>query len=136
MPPEVIEFLKTRRVCVLAVEMPDGSPHAATVHFAHAEDPLTFIILTSPTSRKYQAFAKVPARATMVIGTTEQDEQTLQLDGEICLSDNSEFQDLYDKKFPKAGHLFKKDELFTFVPTWWRFSDWTKPKGQMILTSN
>lgn len=134
MNPQVIEYIKTQRVCVLAVEMPDGSPHAAAVHFAHTADPLTFIILTSPESRKYQAFAKVPARATMVIGTTEEGQKTLQLDGEIRLSDNQEFQHLYDEKFPSAQHLFKKDQLFTFTPTWWRFTDWSSGKRIILLS--
>ena len=40
MTPEIINFINSQKVCVLAVEMPDGSPHAATVHFALAEGPV------------------------------------------------------------------------------------------------
>ena len=47
MDNSVIEYLKTQRVGVLAVEMPDGSPHAATVHFAHTESPLVFYFETN-----------------------------------------------------------------------------------------
>src|SRR5437016_1341980 len=112
MNSEVLEYLKTQRVCVIAVQMPDGSPHAATVHFTYIEDPLTFIVLTSPESRKFEALAKGNIQASMVIGTTEEGTHTLQLDGEIRLTDNKEFRQLYDAKFPKAQYLFPKDKLF------------------------
>jgi len=36
---KILDYLKDQRVGVLAVEMLDGSPHGATVHFAHTEDP-------------------------------------------------------------------------------------------------
>lgn len=136
MHPSIAEYLKGERVCVLAVEMPDGAPHAATVHFTYIEEPLTFIVLTNPSTRKYEAFVKNPARATMVIGTTEETLRTFQLDGGASLSDDTELRKLYDEKFPKAAHLFPKDVLFTFTPTWWRFTDWSRPEGKTIYVSD
>lgn len=132
---DVLDYLSTQRVCVLAVEMPDGSPHAATVHFAFDEESETFIIMTNPAYRKHEALAKGVARASMVIGTSEGDTKTFQLDGVVCLSDNENFLNLYLEKFPKAAHIFKKDVLFTFSPTWWRFTDWARPEGKTIFTS-
>ena len=34
---EIAEYLKEERIGVLAVEMLDGSPHAATVHYSYHE---------------------------------------------------------------------------------------------------
>lgn len=120
---------------MLAVQMPDGSPHAATVHFAYTEEPLTFVYMTSPTSRKYESFAKGPTRASVVVGTSEGVVQTLQMDGQVSLSDNEEIQKMYLEKFPEAAHLFKKDVVFTFTPTWWRYTDWSNPGEKVVLVS-
>ena len=53
-PEEVINCINVQRVGVIAVKMPDGSPHGATVHFAYKLNPLTltFIFLTRPTYKK------------------------------------------------------------------------------------
>lgn len=136
MHPEVLKYLKNQRVCVLAVEMPDGSPHAATVHFAYTNEPPTFVIMTNPAYRKHEALAKGVARASLVVGSTEADMRTLQVDGTVCLSDSDELQNVYLEKFPKTTHIFKKDVLFTFTPTWWRFTDWTRPEGKTIYNSD
>jgi uncharacterized protein YhbP (UPF0306 family) len=132
---EIIEFLSTQKTCVLAVQMPDGAPHAATVHFAFVGEPLTFIIMTNPESRKHEAFVGGKAKASLVVGTNFGDEKTFQMDGEVALSDNQEFLNLYHERFPKAAHVFKKDVLFTFTPTWWRYTDWGKEPEKRIITS-
>lgn len=106
MDPRVLEYLQTQRVCVLAVEMPDGSPHAATVNFTYIADPLTFIVMTGPTSRKYEALATGRGRASIVIGVDESDMRTLQLNGYASLFNNGAFQKLYHDKFPKAARMF------------------------------
>ena len=43
MPEEINQYLKDNNIGVLAVEMPDGSHHGATVHFAHSTTPFFFI---------------------------------------------------------------------------------------------
>lgn len=136
MDKEVLDYISTQRVCVLAVEMPDGSPHAATVHFAFDAKSESFIIMTNPAYRKYEALAQGAARASLVIGTSEGVMQTLQLDGEVCLSNSQELLNIYLGVFPKAAHIFQKDVLFTFSPTWWRFTDWANKEGKKILTSD
>ncbi|MES2930679.1 MAG: hypothetical protein V4665_02765 [Patescibacteria group bacterium] len=42
MNKEIIDFINRERIGVLAIEMPDGSPHAATLHFAVHENPPFF----------------------------------------------------------------------------------------------
>lgn len=124
MDSKVLEYLQTQRVCVLAVEMSDGSPHAATVNFTYSLDPLTFIFMTSPSSRKHEALSKGTVRASVVVGVDEEDMRTFQLNGNASLYHNETFLKIYHNKFPRAVHIFPKDVLVSFTPTWWRFTDW------------
>lgn len=135
MHPDALDFLEGQKICVLAVKMPDGTPHAATVHFAFVENPSRFVIMTNPLSRKHEAFASGPASASMVVGMDEESMKTLQMDGTVELSSDSELEEAYCAKFPKAAHVFKKEALFTFTPVWWRFTDWTRPEGKLVLSS-
>lgn len=121
--------------------MLDGSPHAATVHFAHVDNPLVFYFETHKDYRKAQPlFGKLQTRASLVIGSTESNMQTLQLDGAVRLISDEEletYNTVYLGKFPEK--LAKSKDAgfvrFLFIPTWWRFTDWTTPQGKMILTS-
>lgn len=141
MNDSILNYIKTQRVGVLAVEMLDGSPHAATVHFAHTEDPLIFYFETYREYRKAEPlFGKETTRASFVIGSDESNMKTLQLDGiaELLKSDEKESAiSLYLGKFPEKTEKSKdpKFVFFKFTPKWWRFTDWTDPKGKTILTS-
>jgi uncharacterized protein YhbP (UPF0306 family) len=141
-PQDIFDYLKTQRICVLAVEMLDGSPHAATVHFAHTEDPFLFFFETYREYRKAEPlFGREITRASMVIGSDEKDMRTLQLDGNVRLikpEDKQTFEIAYLEKFPKKKEksLDPKFVPFLFTPTWWRFTDWTKPEGKIILVSS
>ncbi len=140
MKPEILEYLSSQRVCVIAVEMPDGSPHAATVHFAHIVDPLTFIVLTEKTYRKAEPlFQKDTVRASVVVGTQEEKEiKTLQLDGIASLTNDPAYIRAYYEKFKDKNReeLEEGDIFFIFTPTWWRFTDWSRPEGKTIITSD
>jgi len=141
MNQEILDFIKMGRVGVLAVEMPDGSPHAATVHYANTENPLVFYFETDRGYRKAEPLlAKETTRASLVIGFDEKEMKTLQIDGTARLLQDEEkgiFQETYLGKFPEKVAMSAKHDLvfFTLTPTWWRFTDWTKPKGKAILTS-
>ena len=135
MHPDALTYLKDQKICVLAVQMPDGAPHAATVHFAFVANPSRFVIMTSPLSRKHEAFVSGPAPASMVVGMDEESMKTLQIDGIVELSSDPELEEAYCAKFPKAAHVFKKKALFTFTPAWWRFTDWTRPGGKVVFSS-
>ena len=143
MNQEVIEYIKTQRAGVLAVEMMDGSPHGATIHFAHTENPLMFLFETNREYRKCEAlFGRKTTRATFVIGADEGNLKTLQMDGEVRLMTDIEneelFRGLYLEKFPKKKAKAEGPDTvaFLFIPKWWRFTDWTKPEGKLILTSD
>ena len=128
---EILDYIKTQRICVLSVETLDGSPHAATVHFAHAEDPLAFFFETDRGYRKSEP----------LFGCDESNMRTLQLDGIVRLLKDEEkklFEDVYLGKFPSKNKkaLDPSAVFFVFIPTWWRFTDWTGPNGKTITTSN
>ena len=148
MIPEALVYLETQRIGVLAVKMLDNTPHAATVHFAHDKETLVFYFETKRDSRKVEpllAQASVPA--SLVIGTSESEMKTLQLDGIIELiapAAEAAFDRVYLGKFPE-----KKEKITTnpeavadeyvclkFTPTWWRFTDWHTSEGKKIWTSN
>ena len=142
MKQEIFDFLKSKRTCVLAVEMMDGSPHAATVHFAHGEDPLVFYFETQNDYRKYEPLAgREKTRASLVVGTDESTMKTLQLDGEVSIitpSEKNQWAKIYLGNFPEKEKKSSdpKFVFFKFTPTWWRFTDWTKPEGKLILLSD
>ena len=135
MEKEIIDFLETQRVGVFAIRMLDGSPHGATVHFAYREEPLTFIFLTSPTYRKVEPLKQGEAQASFVVGTSEEVMKTLQMDGVANLADTEELRAAYFRRFPEKLKDDRGGIFFTFTPTWWRFTDWTKPEGKTVLTS-
>lgn len=141
MNEQIINYINSQRVGVLAVEMPDGSPHAATVHFGHIENPLRFIILTDRTTRKCESIAKNgECRASFVLGQSETEMKALQMDGTLESTTDEAVISAYLKKFPSNEDKEEKendpDEIFLiFTPTWWRFTDWKTPEGQQIITS-
>jgi uncharacterized protein YhbP (UPF0306 family) len=141
MNQDILDYIKTQRVCVLAVEMMDGSPHAATVHFAHLDNPFMFFFETDKAYRKSEPlFGKDKTRASLVIGSNEADMKTFQMDGEARLIKDTEaelYEQIYHGKFPeKKGKSQGPNYVrFLFIPTWWRFTNWNTPKGKLILTS-
>ncbi len=141
MQQETLEYIKKQRVGVLAVEMLDGSPHAATVHFAHTESPLVFYFETYRDYRKAEAlYGREVSRASFVIGCDESNMKTLQMDGVVELIKPEEkeiFNLVYLGKFPekKEKSIDPKFVFFKFTPNWWRFTDWKTPEGKIILTS-
>lgn len=139
-PPEIFEFLQTQRVCVFALEMLDGSPHGAAMHFAHVEEPFTFIFQTDRVYRKSEALlGKSECRATLVIGFEEgKQSKTFQLDGiaQNISENETDLKEKYFEKFPKKKAKDGPESVFfKFTPTWWRFTDWSGPEGKKVLHS-
>jgi uncharacterized protein YhbP (UPF0306 family) len=142
MNQEILDFIKSQRIGVLAVEMLDGSPHGATVHFAHQDNPVEFFFLTDREDKKCEPIlARGKTRASVVIGFDEATMKTLQLDGEVKIVESEDDKkrcfDAYFGKFPeKKKWMDDKDSVFlSFMPTWWRYTDYKKPKGEKIIIS-
>jgi uncharacterized protein YhbP (UPF0306 family) len=141
MNQEILEYIKSQRISVLAIERPDGSVHAATIHFAHSENPFVFFFVTERGSRKCEGLLdKETQKASLVIGFDESNMKTFQADGEVKLVTEeygSLFSTTYLGKFPDREKRMDdaRNAFLVFIPTWWRFTDWTKPEGKLILTS-
>jgi general stress protein 26 len=141
LPIESLTYLNTQRIGVFAVEMLDGSPHAATVHFAHTDEPFQFLIRTSVDSLKSQPLIKHgEIRASFVIGVDENNMKTFQLNGIARIIPKHEeetFSDIFMAKFPTKEVKVNdpKTACIMFTPTWWRFTDWKTPEGKRIWTS-
>jgi uncharacterized protein YhbP (UPF0306 family) len=141
MKKEILDFISGQRVCVVAVEMLDGAPHAATVHFAFHKESGTFIVQTNPKYRKAEPLQQnEKTRVSVVIGLEEMPEgkdKTFQLDGEAQLIEsNSELVETYFSTFPEKRGKWAEDIFFKVTPSWWRFTDWGRPEGKTILNSD
>lgn len=132
----VLEFLKTQRIGVLAIAMPDGTPHGSTLHFACVEKPLSFVFLSAPDSEKIETLKKAPTPASFVVGVNEEVMKTVQMRGVAQLADTESIRRAYFETFPEKLNKHPDSIFFTFIPTWWRFTDWTHPEGKKIYTSD
>lgn len=135
MNEKVSEYLKTQRIGVLSVKMPDGTPHGATLHFATLEDKMLFVFQTSPDYKKVDSFRNNPTSASFVIGTSEEEMKTLQMDGEVKMSSEEEVGAIYYVKFPEKSGKYPGNIFFTFTPNWWRYTDYKNPGGKLTLSS-
>ena len=141
MKKEIIDFINSQWICVLALEMLDGSPHASTVHFAYDDATSSFLFETYSGYRKAEALCnKKIVRASIVIGFDEKDMRTLQIDGEarLIIKDEEDlFDGIYFGKFPNKKEKSKDPKFlkFSFSTKWWRYTDWTNKSGKVIISS-
>lgn len=129
MKPIALDLLHKERVCVLAVPMGGGEPHAAVVHYSQQTDPVKIFIQTYPTV-KVQAIKDRGGRApaAVVVGLDEAAFVTLQMHGQVrIVSDSAELEQVYKihyAKHPDAEKYKSATTIFLeFTPTWWRYSD-------------
>lgn len=139
MDKRVLYFLQSQRICVLAVTMPGGTPHGATLHVAFNPKTNQFYFSTDPKYMKAQALEPgTSTTATIVIGTDEREMKTFQADGvasRVSAEDIALVSEIYLNKFPEKQGKFLNNFYFAFTPRWWRFTDWTTPQGKQIISS-
>ena len=133
---EIVSYLKDNRVCVLAVALSTGVPHASTVHYAYDEASGLFVFETHHEYRKLEPFQKKPqVSASLVVGSDERTLRTLQVDG-VCelLSPDAPQIAYYMDVFPEKQGKYEEQKLvfFTFTPHWWRFTDWAQREGKRV----
>lgn len=133
MDKKVLDFLGKHRVCSLAILLKDDSPHGAAMHYSHADSPFEIYIQTENTSKKCQALLKGDSvKASVVVGFSEEEFKTLQMDGDIKILAKARLEDVHKihyKKHPDAKQ-WKDDPATVFLvfrPTWWRYTEY-KPK--------
>jgi len=134
-------FIKSNRICVVSVLRPDGSIHAATVHYSSNEDATEFYVATSRKSRKAESLLSGESvKASMVIGFREEEMITYQMDGNIsAITDEVQLAPV--KEIHYAMHPFAKkfegdpETVFLiFKPEWWRYSAF-KEKPPVFIES-
>lgn len=129
MNTEIQDFLTQNNIGVLCVTMDDGTPHAATIHYSHSEEPLTFYISTSAKSKKCEPLTNKSVAGSFVVGFSENEMKTFQADGMVSrVTDPDELASIYIIHYKKHPHAaaFKDNPntaFLKFVPHWWRFSD-------------
>lgn len=129
MDQRVLDFLAKHRVCSLTTLLADGSPHAAALHYSHRSEPLALYFSTENTSKKCQALLDgKPGKASVVVGFSEEEWVTLQMDGEVRVVESSELPQVHELHYAKHPDSAKyKDDPATvflvFTPSWWRSTD-------------
>lgn len=136
MDSRVLDFIKNNRISCLTTMLKDGQPHAAAMHFCHSENPLEFYFLTEKGSRKA---AKLPSKASLVIGFDEKHMVTLQLEGDIVIVEGDEQQkalETFHAKFNNdVSKLTEEDIFLKFTPTWWRYTE-LKADPEVTISSD
>ncbi len=141
MQSDIISYLNSQSVGVLALERVDGAPHGATLHYVYSPSLNALLFETHKDSRKAELLiSKNTARASFVVGTDESTKITLQIDGSVHILTQEEriiFEQEYIRKFQKKAEKMKSDAIvcFKLVPHWWRFIDWSSSEGKKVLTS-
>jgi general stress protein 26 len=131
----IANFLSKHGICSLTTLLPDGSPHAAALHFSHSAGSFEFTFLTKKSSRKAAALLDGSSvRGAIVVGFSEEELITLQLDGEVAvITGEAELEDARRIHFSKhpSSKKYEKDPAYIFLkftPSWWRYTDYnTKP---------
>jgi len=140
MDNKILEFLKTHNVSTLTLQLSNGTPHAAVMHFSHKDDPFELYFATKTTSKKCDALLSGGStKASFVTGFSEEEWVTLQMDGEVKIAKENleEISEIHYTKNPSSKRY--KDEpgacLLVFTPTWWRYSNF-KDKPPTIISSD
>lgn len=128
MDERVLEFLAKQRVSVLTTMLPDGMLHGAALHYSHIDGPLTLYFSTDKTSRKVKGLLDGQiVKAAVVIGFSEDDWVSLQLDGDVKAVPREELEAAHKIHYAKHPNSEKyKDDPATmflaFTPKWWRYT--------------
>ena len=137
---EVLEFLKSKVVAVIATVSPDDTPEAATIHYV-VDDDLNFYFMSETNSRKVQNIA-TNNKVALVVGT-EDIPVTVQIQGEVSPIDNGEelmqrfhqlaeasnqgnYKPLLEGLKGRPGGSFYKVK-----PTWLQWTDFRESSNEM-----
>lgn len=121
-----MEFLAKERMSVMAVDLPSGAPHASAMHFVYHDEVLHFC--THSRGRKLTGLMSGASPGSVVVGFSEADWVTVQLDGQIQKIDSpaekEEVKRLILAKYPESTKYMDESAVFLkFTPTWWRYTD-------------
>lgn len=126
MDRKVVDFLTSERMSVMAVDLPSGAPHASAMHFVFQDGVLYFC--THSGSRKLAGLAPGQTPGSVVVGFSEADWVTVQLDGQIqkieLPTEREAVKRLIVIKYPESSKYMDETAVFLkFTSTWWRYTD-------------
>ena len=138
---KVLDFLGKEMVAVLTVQLPFGAIHGATMHFVHQSEPLELYFITESSSRKVAGLKSGKTQAAVVVGFSDEEMATLQMDGELQVVTDptkvGQIKPIYYHKHPMSvkyeaepGNMY-----LVFIPAWWRFTDF-KVQPLVIIENN
>lgn len=135
----ILNFITAERVCALTTLLPDGTPHAAAMHFSHTTQPLTLLFSADKSQRKCLGLSLSNSiKAAVVIGFSEETWQTLQLSGTVRLvtkkSDITQIKQIHYRKHPDSQKFESEPGtvFLQFTPAWWRFSDLSADPAKIL----
>ncbi|OGM29896.1 hypothetical protein A2630_03970 [Candidatus Woesebacteria bacterium RIFCSPHIGHO2_01_FULL_44_10] len=143
MDQKVLEFLRKERVCSLTTLLKDGTPHSAAMHFSHLGSPLAFYFSADKAGSKCEDLLDgIPKKAAVVVGFSEEEWITLQMEGKIqVVSDPqavAEIKKIHYVKNPSSKE-FESDPgtiFLEFTPTWWRYTDFNINPPTIVSSKN
>lgn len=141
MNKRVLDFLANHRVCSLTTLLKDGSPHAAALHYSNNKEPLELYFSTENTSLKTQALLDGKStKASVVIGFSEEEWITLQMDGEVkAVLDKNGLRSVHVIHYAKVpdSEQYKDDPatiFLKFIPKWWRYTDYNTDPPTILVS--
>ncbi len=137
----IANFLKSQKVCVLSVMLPDGHIRGAAMHYAFDSDTQKIYMMTRSGSTKMQGLKKPgdSVEASVVVGFSEEEWTTMQIQGVVKKTEGADMVravEVYSKVFGEAGSGDEKKDaaVLEFDIRWWRYSKF-KPEPPVILES-
>lgn len=138
MYPEVKKFLHHNTIATLSIVDFEGFPYSSTMHYAQSDDGMTLYFFTNKDTHKVIPLLNgATVKASVVIGFSEKDWLTVQMEGTIHIALLPEERTLAEiafyMKFPNAerGHNIA---ALVFKEQFWKFTDYSK-KPWKIITS-
>jgi general stress protein 26 len=130
MDQNVRTFLDRNRVGALSLPIGENILHSAALHYSYQTEPFEIYFSTDITSRKCRLLKETTQQpASLVIGLSEEDWDTLQLEGTVQLiTDKAIINQVKAIHYPKHpnSQKFESDPntvFLVFRPTWWRYTD-------------
>lgn len=140
MNKKIFDFLAKNRVCGFTTLLKSGAPHSAAMHFSYKKNPFEIYIQTEKTGRKMEDLLKTKSgKSSIVVGLSEDDWITLQLDGVVKVIDSKtellNIHKVHYKKNPGAEQYKDlPDTIFLkFTPKWWRYTEF-EPKMKIVTS--
>lgn len=145
MHPKLLEFLIRHRIAAVALILNNGKSHSAVMHFSFEENPLRLFFQTSKKSGKIaqaDIMDGASAIASLCIGFSEEEWQTLQMEGKIrgvfTTEEKKKVQAIHYLRYPNSQENENDpDTLFLeFISSWWQLSDYNTNPPKKISSED